>query len=169
MVTGLTTLSAYQLQHSDFSGEVAVVCPKCAGKALVKGPGLFNDNVDTLTYCVCIHCGYNQKYQDKKADLIRTNSKHQVFEHRMPLLGGEVDPFFHHELWYMAPCLEGSIWAYNSKHLELIEKFIAATNRSRNGLPNKNNSIASRLPKWMSAAKNRQTVLKCIRELKERK
>lgn len=161
--------SPYQLQHSDFSSEVAIVCPKCAGKALIKGPGLYNDDVETLTYSVCIHCGYNQKYQDKKADFIRTNSNNKVFGHKVQLLGGDVDPFFHQPLWYRTPCLEGCIWAYNLEHLELIETFIASTNRSRNGLPNKNNSIASRLPKWMSAAKNRTTVLKCIRELKERK
>lgn len=159
----------YQLQHSDFSNEVNIICPKCARKALVKGSGLYHENVETLTYCVCIHCGYNQKYQEKKVEFIRKNSNNKVFEHRVRLLGGEVDPFFHHELWYMAPCLEGNVWAYNLEHLEVIEAFITSTNRSRNGLPYKNNSIASRLPKWMSAAKNRGQVLKCIRELKERK
>jgi len=161
--------SPYQLQHSDFSNEVAIVCPKCKGKALVKGPGLYTDHVETLTYCVCLHCGYNQKYPDKKADFVRTNSNGKVFEHRVYLLGGDVDPFFHHPLWYRASCLEDYLWAYNLPHLELIENFIATKNRSRNGLPHKNNSIASRLPKWMSAAKNRATVLKCIRELKQKK
>lgn len=62
----------------------------------------------------------------------------------------------------------GVIWAYNIEHLEVIEAFIATTDRSRNGLPNKNNSIAARLPKWMSAAKNRKTVLKCIEALKRK-
>jgi Zn ribbon nucleic-acid-binding protein len=161
--------SPYQLQHSDFSDEVNIICPKCAGKALVKGSGLYHENAEALTYCVCIHCGYNQKYQEKKADFIRTNSSGKVFGHRVQLLSGEVDPFFHHPLWYSVSCLEGFIWAYNVEHLELIEAFIAATNRSRNGLPYKNSSIAARLPKWMSAAKNRGTVLKCIRELKLKK
>lgn len=164
-----TALSAYQLQHADFSNEVAIVCPKCARKALVKGPGLYKDHVEAQTYCICIHCGFNQKYQEKKADVIRTNSNRVGFEYRMKLLGGEVDPFFHHPLWYMTPCLEGTLWAYNLAHLDLIETFVAATNRSRNGLPNKNTSIASRLPKWLSASKNRGAVLKCIRELKEKR
>lgn len=161
--------SPYQLQHSDFTAEVVIVCPTCEGRALVKSPGLYHENAETLTYCVCVHCGHNQKYHQKKADFIRTNSSGKVFEHRVQLLGGEVDPFFHHPLWYRTPCLEDTIWAYNVAHLELIEAFIAATNRGRNGLPYKNNSIAARLPKWMSAAKNRGTVLKCIRELKVRK
>lgn len=161
--------SPYQVQHSHFSDEVAIVCPKCAGKALVKGPGLHNDDVETLTYCVCIYCGYNQKYQDKKADFIRTSSNNKVFDHKVQLLNGAVDPFFHLPLWYMAPCLEGVVWAYNLEHLEIIRTFIASKDRGRNGLPPKNNSIASRLPKWMSAAKNRTAVLKCIRDLKEKK
>src|SRR5690554_6117551 len=139
------------------------------GQGFGKGPGLYGEQVERLTYCVCIHCGYNQKYQDKKADFIRTNSNNKVFGLKLQLLNGDVDPFFHHALWYMVPCLEGYIWAYNLEHLELIETFIASTNRSRSGMPNKNNSIASQLPKWMSAAKNRATVLKCFRELKERK
>jgi hypothetical protein len=164
-----TTSSAYQLQHSDFSHEVVIVCPKCAGKALVKGPGLYNDHVAKLTYCVCIHCAYNQKYQEKKVDFLRTNSSGKVFGYQVQLLGAEVDPFFHHPLWYRAPCLEGTIWAYNVAHLELIEAFVATTNRSRNGLPYKNSSIAARLPKWMTASKNRPTVLKCIRALKAQK
>lgn len=158
--------SPYHLQHAHFSNEVDVVCPKCAGRALVKGPGLYGEHIETSTFCVCVHCGYNQKYQDKNPDFTQTNSANRVYKHHLQLLGGEVDPFFHHALWYMAPCLNGYIWAYNLKHLELIETFIASTNRSRNGLPNKNNSIASRLPKWMGAAKNRATVLKCFRYLK---
>ena len=169
MIIKSQKLSAYQLQHSDFTGEVAVVCPKCAGKALVKEPGLYKDDIEILTYCVCVHCGYNQKYQDKKPDFTRTNSHNKVFEYQVQMLGGDVDPFFHHELWYMTPCLEDRIWSYNLEHLELIEHFIAATDRSRNGLPNKNSSIASRLPKWMSAAKNRTAVLKCIQNLKTKK
>lgn len=144
--------SPYQLKHSDFTNEIAIVCPRCAGRALVKGPGLFKEQADELTYKVCVHCGHNQKYKDHRL--------------RIKVQGGGIDPFFHHELWYVVDCLEGAIWAYNLAHLEVIERFIASTNRSRNGLPYKNNSIASRLPKWMSAAKNRTTVLKVIRELK---
>ena len=144
--------SPYQLKHSDFTDEVAIVCPRCAGKALVKGPGLFKEHADELTYKVCVLCGHNQKYKN-----------HWL---RIKVLGGGIDPFFHHPLWYVADCLEGAVWAYNLEHLEVIERFIASTNRSRNGLPYKNNSIASRLPKWMSAAKNRGAVLKVIRELK---
>lgn len=160
--------SPYQFQHSDFTKEIAIVCPKCAGKAQVKGPGLYQRVEDTLIACICTHCGYNQKYKDKKADVNVTNSKGKTSGYYVKLLGGEVDPFFHHPLWYTAPCLEGSIWAYNVEHLGIIETFVASTNRSRNGLPYKNKSIASRMPKWISASKNRAAVLKCIRVLKEK-
>lgn len=86
--------SPCRLQHADFSDEVAIACPKCTGKAPVKGPGLYHENVETLTYCVCIHCGYNQKYHEKKVDFIRANSNGKVFGHRVQLLSGDLDPFF---------------------------------------------------------------------------
>lgn len=158
----------YQLEHSDFTDEVMVVCPKCADKAIVKGPGLYKEKENELTYCVCTHCGYNQKYQDRKPDVVIGSSSGKPSFHHLKELGGGVDPYFHHPLWYMVDCLEGVIWAYNIQHLEVIEAFIATTDRSRNGLPNKNNSIAARLPKWMSTAKNRKTVLKCIKALKRK-
>jgi|SRR5690554_363187 len=158
----------YLLKHSDFSDEVAIICPKCSGKALVIGPGLYQENEGTLTSCVCTKCGFNEKYQDRKADVVCKNSGGNTSGFKMKLLGGEVDPFFHYQLWYKADCLEGTIWAYNLAHLEVIENFIGSTDRSRHGLPNKNNSIASRLPKWMSAAKSRVAMLKCIRKLKGR-
>ncbi len=158
--------SPYELKHSDFTDEIAIVCPRCAAKATVKGPGLYKEGTDNLTYCVCIHCGYNQKYRDKKADIIYTSSNNNVSGYKFKLLGGEVDPFFHHPLWYSASYSAGTIWAYNLAHLEVIETFIASKNRSRNGLPYQNSSIASRLPKWMSAAKHRDAVLKVIKELK---
>lgn len=147
--------SPYSLTHSSFSNEIFIVCPDCKGKAIVKGPGLFQDDTDISTYQVCEHCGRNKKYEKSLL--------------KVKILNGGVDPFFHQQLWYLSDCLKGIIWAYNLKHLELIEDFIRSTNRSRNGLPNKNNSIASRLPKWMSAAKNRKEVLNCIKRLKEKK
>src|SRR5690606_16735336 len=136
--------NAYQVKHSDFSDRVDIVCPKCAGKALVKAGEPHEGQASKSARCVCTHCGYH-------SDL-------QAGGFRLTLWGGEVDPYFHHPLWYMAPCLEGTVWAYNLPHLELIEHFVAATDRGRSGLPNKNSSIAARLPRWMSAAKNRAAV-----------
>lgn len=163
-----TMNNPYQLKHSDFTSDVAIVCPKCSKKALVKGPGLYKEGEEELTYCVCITCGYNQKYQDREPDVVIGSHNRKTSVHNLKALGGGVDPYFHHPLWYMVDCLEGIIWAYNIEHLQVIEFFIATTDRGRNGLANKNNSIASRLPKWMSAAKNRRTVMKCIEALRKR-
>jgi|GEM_PF-722119 len=158
--------NAYQLQLADFSDEIDVVCPKCARRALVKGGKVTDAEAQGSIRCVCTHCGYNQFYSEREADITIGNSRGQLRRYPITVWGGEVDPYFHHPLWYMAPCLEGNIWAYNQRHLQLLENFIRASDRGRNGLPNKNNSIASRLPRWMSAAKNRTSVLKCIGDLK---
>src|SRR5690606_37944582 len=114
-------------------------------KALVKGGEPDEEQAALSIRCVCIHCGYNQLYSDREADIEISSSQGKVRRYPITLWGGEVDPFFHHKLWYLAPCLEGNIWAYNLRHLELMEAFIRATDRGRNGLPYKNNSIASRL------------------------
>src|SRR5690554_4696151 len=137
----MNSVNPYSVKSSDFTREIAVVCPRCKGKALVKGPGLFQDQADVLTSCVCVHCGFNQKHVDRKPDALYTNSNGKTFGYQMKLLGGEVDPFFHHPLWYSASYTAGTIWAYNLAHLEVIETFIASKNRSRNGLPYQNNSI----------------------------
>lgn len=158
--------NAYQLQHVDFSDEVFVVCPRCAQCALVKGGNVTDQEARALIRCVCTHCGYSQRYNEREADVKISSSRGHVRSYSVTQLGGEVDPYFHHALWFMAPCLEGVVWAYNRRHLDLIERFIGSADRGRNGLPNKNSSIAARLPKWMSAAKNRSQVLKCIRDLK---
>lgn len=76
--------SPYQLRHSDFSDEVVIVCPRCVGRALVRGPGLFKMHTDTSTYKTCMHCGHNEKYVECTKVI--------------KILGGEVDPFFHHPL-----------------------------------------------------------------------
>jgi hypothetical protein len=74
-------------------------------------------------------------------------------------------------LWLVTPCANDVLWAYNLRHLELIESYMAATLRERRqaatyGWPN--SSLVSRLPKWVGAAKNRVQVLKAIARLKAR-
>ena len=53
-------------------------------------------------------------------------------------------------------------------NLQYLEGFFSAKHRQRN--PNnetwKNSSLASRLPKWLKLAKNREQILKAIEVLK---
>ena len=81
-------------------------------------------------------------------------------------VGGNFDWYFRFPLWLEISCCGETLWAYNEKHLEFIEKYVAAKLRER--VPNINKSLASRLPDWIKRAKNRDEILKAIGKLKEK-
>ena len=127
-----------------------VCCPKCQSKAFVT----INNDEARLS---CTSCGYNQA---------------KLAEHRTFYWGAEnpTDSYFGANLWLQTDCAGESLWAFNKRHLEYLEDFVSAKQRQRN--PNvdtwMNSSLASRLPKWMKAAKNREQVLKAIAVLKNK-
>lgn len=86
----------------------------------------------------------------------------------MLTMNSPCDPFFELDVWYRLETAHGLLWAYNLDHLEVIEEYIADRMRSRNGLPYKNNSIASRLPQWVKEAKNRDYLIKQIKKFKSK-
>ncbi len=90
----------------------------------------------------CLHCGANNK----------------------PWPGGV-------ELWLQVPCCGETLWALNEQHLEFLEKFIGAGLRERRrdetfGWANR--SLDSRLPRWMTSAKNREEVMRGLQRLREK-
>ncbi len=85
---------------------------------------------------------------------------------RFLVIGGNFDWYFQEPLWLQTECCGETLWAYNEKHLEFIENYVAAKLRAR--IPNQNRSLASRLPKWIKSAKNRDEILKAIGKLKEK-
>jgi hypothetical protein len=74
-----------------------------------------------------------------------------------------LDPQFGLPLWLQMPCCGGTFWAYNGEHLEKLRQYVSAILRER--VVNHHRSTFQRLPKWMTAAKNRDTVLACITKL----
>jgi hypothetical protein len=97
-------------------------------------------------------------------------------ETRLPITSWEyelpptaIDPIFGYPLWLRLPCCEHTFWAYNERHLAKLHQYVAADLRER--IDDKHImqwSIFARLPKWVTAAKNRDAVLKCISRLEER-
>jgi hypothetical protein len=81
-------------------------------------------------------------------------------------IGGNFDWYFGLPLWLQISCCRETLWAYNYKHLEFIENYVSANLRERT--PNLNKSVASRLPKWIKSAKNRDEILKAIKKLKSK-
>ncbi len=61
-------------------------------------------------------------------------------------------------------CVGETLWAYNSRHLDFLTGYVAATIRERSA--NTNSTMASRLPKLLKVAQNRRAVLQAIEALR---
>ncbi|MBB4825920.1 hypothetical protein HNO89_003156 [Sporosarcina luteola] len=71
-----------------------------------------------------------------------------------------------HRLWLRTPCCGEELWAFNKEHLLFLESYITSKLRSRK--PNRNQSLASRLPRWMKDASNKNELIKAIERLKKK-
>ena len=137
------------------SDPTLIVCPKCTKMARV----ILYDQQPEIGYivkAVCTHCGFtNQK----------TGAERAFYWHEEE----PSDGYFGYRLWLKTPCCGNSLWAFNIRHLELIESYVMAEIREnpKDGLGYANSSIASRLPKWIKSSKNREQVLSCIHKLKQ--
>jgi hypothetical protein len=94
---------------------------------------------------------------------------HHKYKSSHEVIGRPIDPHFHLPLWLQANCAGNILWFYNFDHLGWCEDFIAASLRERKATEFgfRNKALSSRLPKWMLSAKNRPTLLKAIRKLRE--
>ena len=91
---------------------------------------------------------------------------HKVCDGTSITTGESVDWYFRLPLWLQVPCCGEVLWAYNERHLIFLEEYVGSFLRERH--PNKNRSLASRLPSWMKEAQNRDAVLKCVGKLKQK-
>ncbi len=129
---------------------VLVVCPTCDGKSSVTPYG--EDQVK----CTCFSCGYTAV----------TLSSDRAFYWYSE---NPTDSYFGFDLWLQTNCSGNSLWAFNLRHLELLESYVGAALRERKRDEYwgwSNSSLASRLPKWLKSAKNREVIFKAINELK---
>ena len=77
------------------------------------------------------------------------------------------DPYFGYPLWFVGSVKGDVFWAYNAAHLAFIRSYVQATLRIRE--PNRNASLASRLPHFLLDHKNRKAALKAISALERPK
>lgn len=149
---------ADQTTLDELANEVLVVCPTCAGRATVRlraleeprRAGPFRATHEARLSCT--RCGHNAR----KDGFVRR-------------LNGPGDSIFGCPVWLAAPCCGHTLWAYNARHLDALEDFVRATLRER--LPNseglwRNQAWVSRIPRWISSARNRDEVLRCIARLR---
>lgn len=96
----------------------------------------------------CIHCGHHKDFKSGKtgAEMFRATL--------------QLDHFL------QIPCCGDVLWAVNLEHLDFLESYVGAGLRGR--IPNINRSMASRLPQWIKAAKNRDEILRSISRLREK-
>lgn len=80
---------------------------------------------------------------------------------------GSIDPHFGLPLLLVEAGRFGPVWAYNAEHLATLKAYISATLRERTSSAG-NKSLFSRLPVWMKAAKNRDSVSKRLAKLEGR-
>jgi hypothetical protein len=145
-----------QVTHYSFlsaADEVLVRCPRCDRRAvLVARPGQEAATFRVARRVVCAGCGYTT---DEPA--------------AAPQRGVVCDPFFNQALWLQAPVRGNLLWAYNIRHLDYLRSYVDATLRER-PIPSptgwiKRMTMAAKLPRWLTSAKNRADVLRAIDKL----
>lgn len=151
----------------DFANEFLVCCPKCNEKAYVK---LFSQDCLSAQIC-CDECGYAKNWQNSEPNLKSWSKNLDLYQKGVISIGAPVDWCFHLPLWLKASCCGHELWAYNYKHLDWLEGYVEAKHRERRRDSDhgwRNQSLASRLPKWIKVSKNRDAILKVISKLRNK-
>ena len=130
-----------------------VVCPACASKAFVLP--LFEE--ETTVKAVCPSCGFSKTTPGTS---LRFNWH----------ADNPTDGYFGLTLWLTTRCAGHSLWAFNNRHLDLLEAYVSAQlrERGRDQTGWRNASVASRLPRWITSASNREEVRGAIRALRKK-
>jgi len=163
------TKDSYQKSVYDFIKDIYVVCPSCSGPAIIKTPDFsFGKKNEKEIKLICTKCGHNKRLEEKP-DAVLHASAYKIITGKYTIIGGAIDPYFHLPLWLTIPCCNDILWAYNYEHLAFISQHVEAKLRERNTEEMANKSLGSRLPKWMVSKKNRETILKAITQLKNKK
>lgn len=159
-----------QLTSWDFvstADEILVRCPRCDACAKVVHLPTFpplhgqHSGLRGQRRVVCIACGYATDGDPAGLRVL----------HRPPRRGTVRDPFFQLTLWLQTDCCGHVLWAYNQRHLDYLEAFVSARLRLRSQPDHepgrhRRMTMTAKLPSWLKAAKNRNTILRCIARLR---
>lgn len=138
-----------------FVDEILVKCPQCEGRAVVRKQDPELADFFAPRRVSCGGCGFSQ-------DIVKRGIIHTWTA---------VDDFFGFPLWLQAPCCGHVLWAYNLQHLQFLQDFVQAKIRERRipGLVRSgrvNSTLASRFPRWIKDAGNREQILKAIERIR---
>ncbi|KGM01709.1 hypothetical protein Q760_17860 [Cellulomonas cellasea DSM 20118] len=127
---------------------VLVVCPRCGACAIAR------ETARGAARLTCPACALVRRWRGREA-----------FPGDGEPDGPEgMDPRFGVPLWLRGECCGGRLlWAHNVAHLDYLESYVGATLRERPAPPSR---LAWYLPRWMTAAKNRDEVVRTIARLR---
>jgi hypothetical protein len=143
-----------------YSDLIYVVCPGCTSRAvIVPRPGLpelryYSELQFRPRRLTCSSCGIARDWTAQQ----RNNALVGV------AIGGPDDPFFRLPLWLQTPCCGELLWAYNERHLDALETYIAAQLRERSTYPTM--GMFAKLPAWMKTGRHRPQLLRAINHLR---
>jgi len=135
-----------------FGDDLLVTCPRCGQCANLK----FEVRATPINRtCVCVQCGYSDRRQVRG----------------LPAYSYGRDWRKGFNLWLETVCCGHVLWALNEKHLDFLDHYVSAKLRERR--PDEefgwsNHSLAGRLPRWLTSAKNRTEVLRSVQRLRLR-
>ncbi|HJW29191.1 MAG TPA: hypothetical protein VJ508_08050 [Saprospiraceae bacterium] len=179
----------------DLATHFIVYCPKCQHKALinpvegswrltctscfhVERPGHWYGKMTAYVSVKCRVCrnpltrraevdGQWNKLK-MKCDRCGDECEYEAHLSKQLMDGGLMcDPVFGLKLWLQKPVGDHIFWAYHYEHLALLEQYVRAKLRER-GVGNKgskNSLMFSRLPEFITKARNRDDILRLIHEL----
>jgi len=134
----------------DFRDEFLVICPRCSACAYVVPLPNAEQLVPVAAKIVCPACGLNN-VQPVQTLVLHNSAR---------------DWYFHLPLWLQTPCCGHILWARNRAQLAFLVDYVGA--KLREDVPNINQSLVSRLPRWLKSAKNRADVLHGVERLKQK-
>ncbi|BAZ43847.1 hypothetical protein NIES4102_08490 [Chondrocystis sp. NIES-4102] len=131
---------------------ILVVCPRCNSKALIF------PHLENTVKCICTKC----TFYNYKSPKIRYFQWHKE---------NPTDGYFSFPLWLQIKCCGNSLWAFNQKHLNILDLYVQAALREHKTVKNEwccNSSVVAKLPKWIKSYKNRDQIIKAIQKLREK-
>lgn len=137
-----------------YTATVNQACRNCGEAIQINIPNN-KEKLAGLKYS-CPHCDDVQVYKPG----------HTVVRLKYPGTYKLADPVFNLPLWFQANVKGDTLWANNKEHLLEIRNYVTAKLRERQ-VPNRT-TMVEKLPQFIKAAKNRETILRVIDKMLKR-
>lgn len=139
------------LELTLYKANVKRNCPDCGKSISAELSNLKNPPQEMII--VCPSCGFKAEYTPNIS----------AYSPKKNLNGMQGDPFFGFPLWFQSSVKGNLFWAYNREHLEEIRTYVEADLRERQSSYAR--TMVAYLPQFIKEAKNREDVLKVIKDL----